>query len=486
MVIDVQAFSGIISDSNFVGRFVCMLKKEIKKKEGTGRRGISLKAIGLIIAGTATVLTAALMTSIFLLTSRYRQVMDSTNAYIEYKSYAQEVQVASDYLTEQVRSYVVTGEDEYYQNYFVEADSKRRENALQAIESYFEDHAITKHLEDAVNESIKLMDKEYYAMRLVMEAKGTDISQADIPEAIKNVELYEMDSLSTPEAKMDAATEAVFGVEYNQAKGIISGNIKSAVGLLDGKLEENVVQSTGALKAIITVQQVAILVNVVFIFLCVVGLFVFLIRPVRDAVKKLNAREKVEVRGSKEYRYLAEAYNHFYDLNATAQERLAFEAEHDRLTSLYNRTGYDKIYGQAKLDKCVYVLLDIDQFKAINDSFGHASGDAVLVRVGKALTKYFHSSNANVFRIGGDEFAVLLENVNGSYEKAIIEKCNSVNKELEKAFDDFATSMSFGVAYGEENDNTDTLFKRADYALYQAKSTSKGNISFFKESGGAA
>ena len=185
-----------------------------------------------------------------------------------------------------------------------------------------------------------------------------------------------------------------------------------------------------------------------------------------------------------EYRYLAEAFNHFYDLNATTQERLSFEAEHDQLTGLYNRTGYDKIFSQVKLDKCAYVLLDIDQFKLINDSFGHASGDAALVRVGKALSKYFHSKNANVFRIGGDEFAVLLEGVSKNYEKAIIEKCNSVNKELEKAFEEFIPTMSFGVAFGEADDNTDTLFKKADEALYQAKNANKGKVSIFKTKDG--
>ena len=249
-------------------------------------------------------------------------------------------------------------------------------------------------------------------------------------------------------------------------------------------LENNVVQSAYDLKVILVFQQVVIGVNVLFGVLLVGGMFVFLIRPVRIAVKKINGNEKVRVQGSKEYRYLAEAFNHFYDLNATTQERLSFEAEHDQLTGLYNRTGYDKIFSQVKLDKCAYVLLDIDQFKLINDSFGHASGDAALVRVGKALNKYFHSKNANVFRIGGDEFAVLLEGVSKNYEKAIIEKCNSVNKELEKAFEEFIPTMSFGVAFGEADDNTDTLFKRADEALYQAKNANKGKVSIFKTKDG--
>ena len=355
---------------------------------------------------------------------------------------------------------------------------------MESLENKFNVESVTNHLEDAVAESIHLMDQEYYAMRLVMEANGEDVNDADVPAAIKNVQLKEADSAATPEDKIDTATELVFGEGYNESKGFIIGNIQAAIDILDEMLENNVVQSAYDLKVILVFQQVVIGVNVLFGVLLVGGMFVFLIRPVRIAVKKINGNEKVRVQGSKEYRYLAEAFNHFYDLNATTQERLSFEAEHDQLTGLYNRTGYDKIFSQVKLDKCAYVLLDIDQFKLINDSFGHASGDAALVRVGKALSKYFHSKNANVFRIGGDEFAVLLEGVSKNYEKAIIEKCNSVNKELEKAFDEFIPTMSFGVAFGEADDNTDTLFKKADEALYQAKNANKGKVSIFKTKDG--
>lgn len=449
------------------------MKTKKKKKETTGRGGISLKTIGLIITLVGAVITAALIASLVLLSNKYHQVLESTSAYMEYKGYAQEVQVGSDFLTEQVRSYVVTGEEKYCKNYFIESDSKRRENALESLEKKFNVESVTNHLEDAVSESIKLMDREYYAMRLVMEANGKDVNAPDVPAAIKNVQLKEADSAAVPEDQRNTATEFVFGDEYNESKGIIIGNIKAAIEILDEMLENNVDQSTSDLKVIITIQQVVIGVNVLFGLLLVIGMFAFLIRPVSAAVKKLNGNEKVNVLGSKEYRYLAEAYNHFYDLNATTQERLAFEAEHDKLTGLYNRTGYDKIYGQAKLDKCAYVLLDIDQFKVINDNFGHANGDAALVRVGKALNKYFRSKNANVFRIGGDEFAVLFEGVSKSYEKAIIEKCDSVNKELAKAFEDFSPSMSFGIAFGEENDDTDTLFRKADEALYKAKKAGK-------------
>ena len=458
------------------------MKKE--KKEATGRGAISLKTVGLIITIVGAVITGALITSLFLLSNRYRHVIDSTSAYMEYKGYAQEVQAGSDYLTEQVRSYVVTGEEKYYKNYFIESDSKRRENALESLENKFNVESVTNHLEDAVAESIHLMDQEYYAMRLVMEANGEDVNDADVPAAIKNVQLKEADSAAAPEDKIDTATELVFGEGYNESKGFIIGNIQAAIDILDEMLENNVVQSAYDLKVILVFQQVVIGVNVLFGALLVVGMFVFLIRPVRIAVKKLNGNEKVRVQGSKEYRYLAEAFNHFYDLNATTQERLSFEAEHDKLTGLYNRTGYDKIFSQVKLDKCAYVLLDIDQFKLINDSFGHASGDAALVRVGKALNKYFHSKNANVFRIGGDEFAVLLEGVSKNYEKAIIEKCNSVNKELEKAFEEFIPTTSFGVVFGEADDNTDTLFKKADEALYQAKNANKGEVPIFKTKDG--
>ena len=448
-------------------------------------KGVSLRTIHVWLIITMLAISGIVVYSTYSLTSTFRRLADAAEQQNKLEKAAHELMDASDYLTESVQRFTLNGDIRFLEQYFTEAfESHRREEAISQMDLGPQTEPALKQLQEAMDNSVSLMDREYYAMRLVMEANGEDVNDADVPAAIKNVQLKEADSAAAPEDKIDTATELVFGEGYNESKGFIIGNIQAAIDILNEMLENNVVQSAYDLKVILVVQQVVIGVNVLFGVLLVGGMFVFLIRPVRIAVKKINGNEKVRVQGSKEYRYLAEAFNHFYDLNATTQERLSFEAEHDKLTGLYNRTGYDKIFSQVKLDKCAYVLLDIDKFKLINDSFGHASGDAALVRVGKALSKYFHSKNANVFRIGGDEFAVLLEGVSKNYEKAIIEKCNSVNKELEKAFEEFIPTMSFGVAFGEADDNTDTLFKKADEALYQAKKANKGNVSIFKTKDG--
>ena len=95
--------------------------------------------------------------------------------------------------------------------------------------------------------------------------------------------------------------------------------------------------------------------------------------------------------------------------------------------------------------------------------------------------KYFNDDNSYAFRIGGDEFAIIIENADYSLNDTVIEKCRQLDEELSKKKGNLpGTTLSIGVAHGEENDTRDTLFKKADKALYKVKNEGKADVNLYK------
>ncbi|KAB0480034.1 diguanylate cyclase (GGDEF) domain-containing protein [Pseudomonas reinekei] len=164
-------------------------------------------------------------------------------------------------------------------------------------------------------------------------------------------------------------------------------------------------------------------------------------------------------------------------------ETLAHQASHDSLTGLPNRAFFEGRLMRAlrnanKLNERVAVLfLDSDRFKAINDNFGHAAGDAVLVAVAKRVRAQLREEDL-VARLGGDEFAVLLTPLHRTEDaKRIADKIiASMDAPIVLPGDhQTMTSLSIGIAvYPEHGVTPGTLLNAADEAMYQAKRLARG------------
>jgi len=152
----------------------------------------------------------------------------------------------------------------------------------------------------------------------------------------------------------------------------------------------------------------------------------------------------------------------------------------DPLTELYNRRFVymflEKELENLKrgnLEKLCVVYIDLDGFKQVNDKFGHITGDEVLKEVARLIKENFRKSDV-VARIGGDEFLVIAVNCD---EGAILEKLSSLRKLLERKFENYGISMSFGLATAPD-DSTDIaeLIKIADKRMYNCKKRKKEGV----------
>jgi diguanylate cyclase (GGDEF)-like protein len=176
-----------------------------------------------------------------------------------------------------------------------------------------------------------------------------------------------------------------------------------------------------------------------------------------------------------------------YDLERKATLALKEKAQKDSLTQIYNASTARKLAEAyiAAGDACAALLIiDLDDFKRINDWYGHMFGDAVLVQTAKIIKNLFRSEDV-VGRIGGEEFIVLMK---GTADLDIIQnRCNKLNESLQSMFGDQVTdckpSCSIGVALLPQHaDSYFTLFCCADQALYYAKAHGKRQYALYDDS----
>lgn len=168
-----------------------------------------------------------------------------------------------------------------------------------------------------------------------------------------------------------------------------------------------------------------------------------------------------------------------------AEQELRYLANYDVLTGLPNRTlfldrlGHALTQARRSQRRLAVLFADLDRFKQVNDSLGHAAGDLLLRRAARRLLESVRDVDT-VARFSGDEFTVLIEDVKGEDEVAPVADriVNALARPFDIAGHEFALSTSAGVSfYPRDGDSAETLLRNADMAMYRAKE--KGNGWFF-------
>ncbi|MEX8520753.1 MAG: putative bifunctional diguanylate cyclase/phosphodiesterase [Leptothrix sp. (in: b-proteobacteria)] len=178
----------------------------------------------------------------------------------------------------------------------------------------------------------------------------------------------------------------------------------------------------------------------------------------------------------------------FDDITAwrAANAKMARMASHDALTDLPNRLLLRErldfaLTHRASGHSCALLCLDLDRFKAVNDSLGHPAGDALLQQVTQRLRQLVRGTDT-VARLGGDEFAILLDNLSPSTK--VEELAERLVSAIEQPFDLDGQTANIGVSIGiaiapRDGNDSLALIKAADLALYDAKAAGRGCFSFF-------
>jgi len=174
-----------------------------------------------------------------------------------------------------------------------------------------------------------------------------------------------------------------------------------------------------------------------------------------------------------------------------AKEKIQEMAEHDSLTGLPNRRLLNRQFENAvgpvrdNSDRIALLMIDLDNYKEINNSFGHLVGDEVLQKVGQRFKEVLREGDL-ISRWGGDEFVILLYDIFRKEDiEVVLDKLFSAFKAPLTAGDrEFTVQMSVGIAiYPQDGTNMEQMMQHADTALYQAKEEPGYSYRFYRDGG---
>jgi len=450
-------------------------EEQAKKKEATaGIRseagGIHLKTASLFFAIISIVLATALMIMNISVTRGYQRMKKASDRYLEAQLAASDLESGSDYLTDRVRSFVVTGEIRYIKDFFEEVNvTRRRDKAVENLEELLEgsEKGALENLNTALDLSNELINVEDQAMRLMIEA-GNYLSE-DIPKEILLITLSNEELALSPEEMRARAQDLVFNNNYMHYKDRIRENVNLCTQSLIHSSSKDLELATGQLSVMVNMQTITTIIFLVIVMALLIMITMMIRKPLTEMVQKMQEQELAEPKGVKELRFVTQTYNAILEENKEASERLAHEASHDSLTGLFNRGAYDLWMEGTDTEHIALILIDVDYFKTVNDKYGHGVGDKVLKRVAEILKSSFRSVDI-VCRIGGDEFAVVMTRVNSSMRQLVENKINHCNDILQNPKDGLPpVSLSVGVAFSDRENPEGDIFKDADTALYRVK-----------------
>jgi len=451
-------------------------------KEST-LKGLRIRTMSLwMVLGTILV-SMLIGDGIINVMNRHRRLADITSDYIQTQNHVMNMSLGSNYLTEQARLYAITKESAHMEAYFTEVDeTKRRENALQAIEEHLQgrDEAAFQMAVDALKLSNELMDLEIHAMTLAALSVKEDISQYD--RRVQEYPLTQEELEYTQEQMADAARTLVFGQEYRDRKRQIEEKLAGVTEGITSICDQEKAESEKAMKNALLHQSFYTILVVALVIASYIMIAVLILRPIRLYVNGIKNNHFLDITGAYEFKYFAATYNNVYEMSLAQQNVLRQKAERDALTGLLNRQAFEQLKDQLSqaAKPLALLLIDVDVFKSINDTYGHEVGDQALINTANLLSRSFRTADY-VMRIGGDEFAVIMEEMHEDRKGIIRDKISAINQSLQNPQTDLPKySVSVGVAFSEEGYH-DELFRQADQALYHTKENGRCGCTFYEK-----
>jgi len=170
---------------------------------------------------------------------------------------------------------------------------------------------------------------------------------------------------------------------------------------------------------------------------------------------------------------VTDRFDKLFELKEKLLEETNYKATHDTLTSLFNRFEfYNRLKNLQNKHFCL-AFIDLDNFKYVNDTFGHDKGDEILVKTSYILRNNLKGKDL-AGRIGGDEFLVAISDCDKKCAKVVL---GNIEEEIKKTFKIYNVSASIGgVIYPDVTNNFEELTKIADKVMYEVKENGKGRV----------
>lgn len=211
---------------------------------------------------------------------------------------------------------------------------------------------------------------------------------------------------------------------------------------------------------------------------------------VADAARRIsrgNYQEKIAISGSEEIAMVTTAFNDMQDGIRQREQRIVHQSQHDSLTGLPNRVLVsDRLHLAIATStrhgrQFSILMIDLDRFKGINDTLGHAVGDQVLVRVAERLLQRTRAADT-VARLGGDEFMVLLDESSPQHARTFAERLvEAADESVDVGSMKIRVDLSIGIVnFPWHGDTEEELIRRADIAMYSAKASDNSRIAEYQ------
>lgn len=440
----------------------------MSEERGKRRRSLSIRRSTLIIVIADLIIGALLLYAMYRTGQQFGIVQNATEKYAEYRTLTEELKEGIDQLSDIARAFSVRSDPGRVILYYNEISvTRRRNHAYERLTAEIEDPRVLKHLESVMKLSEAMREAEAYSMRLAIAAREESLSQ--YPEALQRIEIREEDRGLSREEMLRKARNQVFGPNYENLYGQMKTRISLSVDHLLESLQET--QLSGTIKVNHLMRNERVLVGMFLLMLGLAVAFIIwlVIRPLKRNISLIEREEMLEEEGASELAFLARTYNTMLTQVRKSRSQLTYEASHDGLTGLYNRNAYEDFIAAAQGKRVALLILDVDHFKQFNDVYGHDIGDKVLRRLSEVLQHIFRGGD-RICRIGGDEFAVLMENIGKEQGDILRDRISRAAEEMRKPTDDIpSATLSVGAAFPESADENRTLFKCADTALYSVK-----------------
>ncbi len=461
-------------------------KTGLPEEKNTGvLKGFRIQSLSLWLVAFTLIISVLIGIGIVQVMKDYYELAQRTREYVFAQEDARDLLFGSNYLTDQARLYAVTKDHDYAEAYFTEVhESRRRDLALEALEVH-----LRGRNEDALNTSKEAMELsnalmvlEIHSMKLAALSAGEDMGS--LAREIQDYQLTEEELSWTAQQQADASIELVFGEEYRTMKGQIEAKMSDVTRSVIEICERDQAESEGTMKNALIRQSIYTVLVVILVIFSYIMIAVLILRPIRIYVNCIKNNNFLEITGAYEFKYLAATYNNVYEMTMEQQNMLRKKAERDALTGLLNRQAFEQLKSQLRIssEPLAFLIIDVDVFKSINDNYGHDVGDQALIKVARLLDENFRKVDY-VLRIGGDEFAVIMEKTGPDKKPIIRSKIEAINEILQHSEDEAVFpkySVSVGIAFSEKG-FYDDLFQQTDQALYHTKENGRCGYTFYDE-----